>query len=119
MAAAPPARVTIRLDLPAGRVGPGKIALLEAIAEAGSIAAAARSLGMSYPRAWGLVEALDAALGTPAVARAPGGRNGGGATLTEAGRALIARYRAVEAAAQGEAGPAPRARRSAPPAARR
>ncbi|MBL6453752.1 LysR family transcriptional regulator [Belnapia sp. T6] len=103
-----PLRVSIRLDLPGGgRVGPGKIALLEAIAEAGSIAAAARALGMSYPRAWGLVEALDAALGTPAVTRAPGGQRGGGAALTEAGRALIARYRAVEAAAQRQAGRLP------------
>ncbi|SDB72902.1 winged helix-turn-helix domain-containing protein [Belnapia rosea] len=97
-------RVSIRLDLPSGgRVGPGKIALLEAIAEAGSIAGAARALGMSYPRAWGLVEALDAALGTAAVTRAPGGQRGGGATLTAAGHALIARYRTVEAAAQREA----------------
>jgi molybdate transport system regulatory protein len=42
------------------------------------------------------------------VTRAPGGRKGGGAALTEAGRSLIARYRAVEAAAQGEAGPPPK-----------
>lgn len=103
----PAARVTIRLDLAAGRVGPGKIALLEAIDREGSISAAARALGMSYPRAWGLVEALDTALGEPAVSRAPGGRNGGGAALTPAGRSLISRYRAVEAAAQGEAGPPP------------
>ena len=101
-------RVSIRLDLPSGgRVGPGKIALLEAIAEAGSIAGAARALGMSYPRAWGLVEALDTALGTAAVTRAPGGQKGGGAALTAAGQALIDRYRAVEQAAQAYAGPAP------------
>jgi molybdate transport system regulatory protein len=103
-----PVRVSIRLDLPSGgRVGPGKIALLEAIAEAGSIAGAARVLGMSYPRAWKLVEALDSALGTAAVTRAPGGQRGGGATLTLTGQALITRYREVEAAAQRQAGPVP------------
>lgn len=103
-----PVRVSIRLDLPSGgRVGPGKIALLEAIGEAGSIAGAARALGMSYPRAWGLVEAVDTALGTAAVTRAPGGLKGGGAVLTAAGRALIARYRAVEEVAQNYAGVAP------------
>jgi molybdate transport system regulatory protein len=104
-----PARVTIRLDLAAGRIGPGKVALLEAIDREGSISAAARALGMSYPRAWGLVVQLDGILGEAVVARAPGGRRGGGATLTEAGRHLIARYRRVEAAAQSEAGPAPEA----------
>lgn len=102
-----PARVTIRLDLASGRVGPGKVALLEAIDREGSISAAARALGMSYPRAWGLVAQLDAILGEEVVARAPGGRKGGGATLTEAGRHLVARYRSVEAAAQSAAGPAP------------
>jgi molybdate transport system regulatory protein len=104
----PPVRVSIRFDLPSGgRIGPGKITLLEAITREGSIAGAARALGMSYPRAWALVEAVDAALGVPAVSRAPGGHRGGGAELTEAGRALIARYREVEAAAQRRAGPAP------------
>lgn len=103
-----PARVTIRLDLPSGRVGPGKVALLEAIDSEGSISAAARLLGMSYPRAWGLVVQLDEIVGVEVVARAPGGKKGGGATLTEAGRLLIARYRSVEAAAQSAAGPAPK-----------
>ncbi|MDB5416454.1 MAG: LysR family transcriptional regulator [Rubritepida sp.] len=91
--------------MPLGKIGPGKIALLEAIVQAGSIAGAARALGMSYPRAWGLVEATDKTLGTAAVTRAPGGQRGGGAELTAAGRALILRYREVEAAAQREAGP--------------
>ena len=103
-----PVRVSVRLELASGgRIGPGKIALLEAIAREGSIAGASRALGMSYPRAWALVEAVDAALGGAAVSRAPGGHRGGGAELTAAGRALIARYREVEAAAQREAGPAP------------
>ena len=107
-----PVRVSLRLDLASGgRVGPGKIALLEAIGRTGSIAGAARALDMSYPRAWKLVEALDAALGVAVVTRAPGGQRGGGAALTAAGHALIARYRAVEAAAQHHAGPAPAAGR--------
>ncbi|WP_424811517.1 winged helix-turn-helix domain-containing protein [Roseococcus sp. YIM B11640] len=105
-----PARVSIRLDFASGaRVGPGKIELLEAIARKGSIAAAARDLGMSYPRAWGLVEALDTAMGEPVVTRAPGGQKGGGAALTPLGRALIERYRQVEAAAQRKAGAPPKA----------
>jgi molybdate transport system regulatory protein len=110
----PPVRVSLRFELASGgRVGPGKIALLEAIAREGSIAGAARALGMSYPRAWALVEAVDAALGAPAVSRAPGGLRGGGAALTAVGAALIARYREVEAAAQHQAGPAPRVEGSA------
>lgn len=101
-------RVSIRLELASGgRIGPGKIALLEAIAREGSIAGASRALGMSYPRAWALVESVDTALGASAVSRAPGGHRGGGAELTPAGRALIDRYRAVEAAAQRRAGPPP------------
>jgi molybdate transport system regulatory protein len=113
--ASAPVRVSVRLELESGgRVGPGKIALLEAIAREGSIAGAARALGMSYPRAWALVEAVDAALGAPAVSRAPGGHRGGGAELTAAGRALIARYRDVEAAAQRQAGPEPTPKERAP-----
>ena len=100
--------MTIRLDFArGGRIGHGKIALLEAIDHEGSIAAASRRLGMSYPRAWSLVEAIDQALGLRAVTRAPGGQRGGGAGLTPAGRALIRRYRDVEAAAQAAAGTPP------------
>ena len=77
--ASAPVRVSVRLELESGgRVGPGKIALLEAIAREGSIAGAARALGMSYPRAWALVEAVDAALGAPVVSRAPGGHRAAG-----------------------------------------
>lgn len=93
------ARLSLRLDLPGGRLGPGKVALLEAIAREGSIAAAGRSLGMSYRRAWLLVESLNAMAGAPVVAAAAGGAGGGGAALTEAGRALVADYRAIEEAA--------------------
>lgn len=98
-------RLSLRLDLPGGRVGPGKVALLEAIEREGSISAAGRALAMSYRRAWELVGTLNALLGTPAVATSPGGARGGGATLTEAGRRLVADYRAIEAAAQLAAAP--------------
>jgi molybdate transport system regulatory protein len=61
-------RLSIRLDLASGaRIGPGKIALLEAIRSTGSISAAARSIGMSYRRAWLLVEEINEALREPAV----------------------------------------------------
>ncbi|MBV9537491.1 MAG: LysR family transcriptional regulator [Acidisphaera sp.] len=99
-------RISIRLDLAGGvRVGPGKIALLEEIARSGSISAAGRVLKMSYRRAWELVEDLNAHLGTAVVATAAGGSGGGGAKLTEAGAALVAEYRAIEAQAVAAARP--------------
>lgn len=98
------ARLTIRIDLSDGAsIGPGKIALLEAVADHGSIAAAARSLNMSYARAWRLVAALNEAFADPVVTRRPGGVRGGGATLTAFGRRLIRQYRQVERAAQDAA----------------
>jgi molybdate transport system regulatory protein len=101
LAAATGTRVVIRLDHGArGRIGPGKIAVLEHIGRTGAIASAARALGMSYPRALALLVQIEATLGEAAVLRAAGGTGGGGATLTEAALALIARYRAIETAAQ-------------------
>jgi molybdate transport system regulatory protein len=97
-------RLSIRLDLVNGdRIGPGKIALLEAIRATGSISGAARRLGMSYRRAWLLVEEVNAALCEPAVAAAPGGKQGGGAALTPVGDQVIALYRSIEQAAQSSA----------------
>jgi molybdate transport system regulatory protein len=81
-------------------IGPGRVALVEAIAETGSISAAARQLGMSYRRAWLLVDELNRALKKPAVVGAAGGKHGGGATLTAAGEELVKRYRAVESTAR-------------------
>lgn len=78
-------------------IGPGKIALVEAIERTGSITAAARSLGMSYRRAWLLLDALNRSLATPAVTTAQGGPHGGGSVLTDTGRELIALYRRIEA----------------------
>ena len=98
---APPAqpRLSIRIDLPAGRVGPGKIALLEAIAREGSISAAGRALGMSYRRAWELVDAMNQVFGAPVVSAVAGGAKGGGARLTALGEQVVRGYRAIEAAA--------------------
>ena len=98
------ARLSIRIDLASGdRIGPGKIALLEAIRSTGSISAAARSLGMSYRRAWLLVEEVNDALLEPAVTAETGGRSGGGAALTAAGNKVIDLYRAIEARARSAA----------------
>ena len=77
-------------------VGPGKIALLEAIASTGSITAAAKSLDMSYRRAWLLLDELNRSLEQPAVDSAKGGLQGGGSSLTDVGRLLITLYRRIE-----------------------
>jgi len=91
-------RLSIRLDLASGvRIGPGKAAVLEEIERSGSISAAGRALRMSYRRTWDLVEDLNRRLGTPVVETAAGGSGGGGAVLTPAGKAVIERYRAIEA----------------------
>jgi molybdate transport system regulatory protein len=97
-------RLSIRVDLAnGGRIGPGKIALLEAIRDAGSISAGARNIGMSYRRAWLLVEEINDALLKPAVAAAPGGRKGGGAVVTPVGTQIIDLYRAIETDAHASA----------------
>jgi molybdate transport system regulatory protein len=94
------ASLSLRIQLdPEGRIGPGKIALLENIATHGSISAAGRAMEMSYRRAWELVEELNVLFGKPVVERQVGGRNGGGAQLTALGEALILRFRAVEQSA--------------------
>jgi molybdate transport system regulatory protein len=80
-------------------LGPGKVQLLERIRETGSIAAAGRSMAMSYKRAWSLVEELNAAFREPLVESVRGGAQGGGARLTEAGERVLGSYRRIEAAA--------------------
>ena len=97
--------LSLRIDLPQGRIGPGKVELLEAIDREGSISAAGRALGMSYKRAWDLVDALNKLAGVAAVEASSGGYRGGGAMLTDAGRNLVADYRAIERAAQRAAEP--------------
>jgi molybdate transport system regulatory protein len=94
------ARLSIRIDmLPEGRLGPGKILLLERIAEHGSIAAAGRSMQMSYRRAWELVAETASFFGSAVVEAQPGGRMGGKAVLTPLGQDIVRRYRAAERAA--------------------
>jgi molybdate transport system regulatory protein len=103
-------RLSIRIDLPSGaRIGPGKIALLHAIADSGSISAAARKLDMSYRRAWLLVDQVNDALREPAVVAATGGRSGGGAIVTETGKAVLALYSQIETHARDSADDAFRA----------
>lgn len=77
-------------------LGPGKVALLEALGRTGSISAAARELGMSYRRAWMLVDSINNAFQGALVATATGGKGGGGAQLTELGRDVLHRYRLME-----------------------
>ena len=91
------AAVSVRLRFADdARLGPGKIALLEAIARTGSIAAAGRDMGMSYRRAWLLVDDLKSVFGEPLVETAAGGAHGGGAELTRRGREVLAAYRTLE-----------------------
>lgn len=90
------ARVQLRLLLPDGRsFGPGKAELLTRIDELGSIAAAGRAMKMSYKRAWGLVEEMNASFRTVLVTTERGGVAHGGARLTDLGRAVLARYRGL------------------------
>lgn len=86
------ARLSIRVDLANGRFGPGKARLLDAIAETGSISAAARRIGMSYARAWHLTEDMNTCFREPLVATQAGGSRGGGAELTAAGREVLRIY---------------------------
>jgi molybdate transport system regulatory protein len=78
-------------------IGPGKIALLEAIERTGSLSAAARLLKMSYRRGWLLLDSLNRSFRRPVAALSTGGRGGGGASLTPFGRTLVTAYRRLEA----------------------
>jgi molybdate transport system regulatory protein len=100
--------VTLRLRLLFGDrlvFGPGKGELLARIAETGSIAAAGRAMGMSYKRAWALVEEMNAVFRAPLVQSARGGAGGGGATLTPDGCEVLDAYRAMLAAVDLAAAP--------------
>jgi molybdate transport system regulatory protein len=90
--------VSLRLQLKVGadsRIGHGKVRLLEEIERTGSISAAARALGMNYRRGWDLVDHMSKAFGRPVVNGTTGGL--GGAELTDLGRDIVARWRALEA----------------------
>ena len=78
-------------------IGPGKIDLLRQVAVTHSISAAARALGMTYKRAWLLIDTLNQGFGRPVVETATGGKGGGGATLTPLGSQLVERYATIEA----------------------
>jgi molybdate transport system regulatory protein len=89
--------IRLRIDFAENsRVGPGKIDLLEAIRDSGSISQAARDLGMSYRRAWLLVDSFKRIFSEPVTTAQTGGRGGGGIALTKFGEGLIESYRALE-----------------------
>jgi molybdate transport system regulatory protein len=102
--------IRFRVDLaPRCSLGPGKIALLEAIGEKGSLTHAAAKLGMSYRYAWLLLEDLRRSFSEPVTRATVGGRRGGGVQLTEFGADLVRRYhlasRRIEAAARSTLAP--------------
>jgi molybdate transport system regulatory protein len=91
--------VRFRIDFAGySSVGPGKICLLEAIRDSGSLSRAARKIGMSYRRAWLLVESLKQSFREPVTVASTGGKDGGGMRVTEFGDALIENYRELERA---------------------
>lgn len=81
----------------AAYLGPGRADLLEQIAATGSISAAGKAMGMSYKRAWSLVQALNEGFGTPLVEANRGGASQGGAQLTATGQTVLTHYRAMQA----------------------
>ena len=85
-------------------LGPGKVELLEAIDATGSLSAAAKQMGMSYMRAWTLVQELNRDSERPMVAMSRGGTTGGTATLTPFGKKILELYRRMESAATKAAG---------------
>ena len=94
-------KLALRIEFDEERaIGPGKARLLELIQQHHSIAAAGRAMGMSYRRAWLLVDALNRCFREPVVAAQVGGVKGGGASLTAFGHAVIEHYRAIEKAAE-------------------
>lgn len=97
--------IRLRFLHPSGAIGPGKVSLLEEIDRTGSISAAARALGMSFRRAWFLVETMNSAFREPVVRTNVGGREGGGTGLTAFGQEVIARYRRMEEEARRAAAP--------------
>lgn len=98
------ARLRLSIVLESGaRIGPGKASLLESIRDTGSISAAARDMGMSYKRAWLLLDSINRAFKEPVVTAAPGGTGGGGAVLTPFGADLLERYRRLHALAAASA----------------
>lgn len=98
-------RLSVRLDLAEGRIGPGKLALMEAIQTHGSVSAAARALGMSYRRAWTLTEAINALAASPLIEKSAGGASRGGAVLTPLGREALRLCRSAMEKAEAAGAP--------------
>jgi molybdate transport system regulatory protein len=89
--------VRFRIDFDAAHsVGPGKVELLERIRDTGSLSQAGREIGMSYRRAWLLLDSLNSSFREPVVATSIGGKAGGGAALTAFGESLVQTYRQLE-----------------------
>ena len=100
------ARLSIRVQFENGSaLGPGKVQLMEQVAETGSIRKAATRMRMSYRKAWLLLNDMNTAFGTAVVTTATGGRTGGGAVLTPFGRSLVREYRDLEVRATRAAAP--------------
>lgn len=113
-------KLSIRIDLASGRLGPGKVELLEQIAAQGSLAAAARAIGMSYKRAWQLLNEMNRMFAQPVALTQPGRSRGGGTEVTVFGARLIAVYRTIERrATQSAAAALDELNAAARPAARR
>jgi len=80
----------------AAALGPGKIELIDAIVRAGSISGAAKLMGMSYRRAWNLVDSINHDFSSEIIITSSGGKGGGGAVVTEIGLDIIKRYQKIE-----------------------
>lgn len=89
-------KLRIRIAFPKGHIGPGKISLLEQIDKVGSISGAAKEMGMTYRRAWHLLETVQTVLNEDVVETSVGGKKGGGARLTTVGKELVNLYREAE-----------------------
>jgi len=72
--------------------GPGRAELLQLIGETGSISKAAQSMGMSYKKAWAMVDEMNSKASKPYVIAQKGGQKGGGTELTDAGKKVIEAY---------------------------
>jgi molybdate transport system regulatory protein len=96
----------VRIDLgPHGRLGPGKLLLLQMIDTHGSISAAGRAMNMSYRQAWSLIDQLNHAFTEPVVHSQTGGKSGGGASLTDFGKLLLTHCNAIVSNAKKTSGP--------------
>ncbi len=90
-------RLRIRIEFEGKHtLGPGKIQLLEAVGEHGSISAAARSMSMSYRHAWEMLDDVNQCFAGRVLETEAGGRSGGGARLTDFGREIVTRFREIQ-----------------------